>query len=294
MIIIDQLCKQYKTGPPVLDQLSLTIKQGVFGLLGPNGAGKTTLIKILASILAPSSGTITIKNLSLTKEPDQLRHMIGYMPQSFQVYPQLTGYEFLDHIALLKGITHPRHRQQEVEHLLHQVNLGNKAYQRVKTYSSGMKQRLGIAQALLGQPDVLIVDEPTAGLDPEEKINLRNLLTEFGENHIVLMSTHIVADIESCCQRIAVLNQGKVCFQGTQKQLLEAASGYVWEVDLEQSEWDQWVQQQSVNLLRTRKSPKGFVCKLITDEPDGLPGQAVPVKPTLEDAYLAVIGGAGQ
>ncbi|WP_026021606.1 ATP-binding cassette domain-containing protein [Paenibacillus senegalensis] len=294
MIIIDKLCKQFKSGPPVLDQLSLTIDQGIFGLLGPNGAGKTTLIKIMAAILAPSSGSITMKHLSLTKEPDKLRHMIGYLPQSFQVYPQLTGYEFMEHIALIKGLTHPRQRQQEIEGLLDQLNLGSKAYQKVKTYSSGMKQRLGIAQAMLGQPEVLIVDEPTAGLDPEEKVNLRNVLSEFGENRIILMSTHIVADIECCCQRIAVLNQGRICFQGTQKQLLEAASGYVWEAELEEAEWIQYADKLSVKLLRTRPSAKGFVHKLITDNPNDLPEHAVPIDPTLEDAYLAVIGGAGQ
>lgn len=294
MIIIDQLCKQYKNGTPVLDQLTLSIDRGVLGILGPNGAGKTTLFKILATLLSPSSGTVTINHLSLTKDPDKLRRMIGYLPQSFQIYPQLSGYDFLEHIAMIKGLNHPRQRQQEIERLLDQVNLSDKAYQKVKTYSSGMKQRLGIAQALLGQPDVLIVDEPTAGLDPEEKMNLRYLLAEFGETHTVLMSTHIVADIESCCQNIAVLNQGRISFQGTQQQLLEAASGYIWECD----EWDEsadiTINSDTVKLLRIRESAAGLIYKVITDNPDKLPGHVVPIQPSLEDAYLAVLGGAGQ
>lgn len=295
MIVIDHLSKKFKKGDWALRELTLTIPTGMFGLLGPNGAGKTTLMRILATLLPSSSGQIDMNHQSLTKHPEAIRKAIGYLPQYFQIYPQLTGYEFMEHVAVMKGISDSRERRRDIEVLLEKVNLTDKAFKKVKTYSGGMKQRLGIAQAMLASPEILIIDEPTAGLDPEEKVRLRNVLSEFSVNRTILLSTHIVADIESSCQQLAVLNKGRLAFQGTQEQLQQRADGYVWQVELSESDYSRLLETETIQLLHSRRTPSGMVCKLISDQPSCLSlSHAVPLTPTLEDGYLAVIGGAGE
>ncbi|GAE09083.1 ABC transporter ATP-binding protein [Paenibacillus sp. JCM 10914] len=202
MITIEHLNKTYRKGVKALTDISLQLDTGMTGLLGPNGAGKTTLMRILSTLLAPTSGKITVNGIPLER-PEEVRRLIGYLPQHFHIYPQLTGRDYLDYVAVMKGITDRMARQREIARLLETVNLQDKADMKVRTYSGGMKQRIGIAQALLGSPDVLVVDEPTSGLDPQERVRFRNVLTRFSINRTVLLSTHIVADIESNCRHIA-------------------------------------------------------------------------------------------
>ncbi len=216
-IMMQTLNKVYHGGVYALNNVDLTIPPGMFGLLGPNGAGKTTLMRILAGIVRPTSGTIRIGEYDGGTERGRtaVKRMLGYLPQDFGVYPDLNAREFLDYIAILKGLRDRTLRHKRIEALLEIVSLTQVANRKLKTYSGGMKRRVGIAQALLNDPALLIVDEPTAGLDPEERIRFRNLLSELGGNRTVLLSTHIVEDIAQTCQRLAVLKDGHLIFQGT-------------------------------------------------------------------------------
>jgi ABC-type multidrug transport system ATPase subunit len=229
-IEIHNLTKIYRGDVRALDDLSLAIPQGMFGLLGPNGAGKTTLMRILAGILHPSTGTLQIGpyNGSSKQGHEAIKQMLGYLPQELGMYPDLNAYEFLDYVGILKGLKDRSHRGQRVEQVLEIASLSNVSRRKIKTFSGGMKRRLGIAQAILNDPQLLIVDEPTAGLDPEERIRFRNLLSDLGGNRTVLLSTHIVEDIAQTSQNIAVMKNGQVIFQGTVAQMLQATYGKVW------------------------------------------------------------------
>ena len=229
-IEINHLTKIYRGNVQALFNLSLVIPQGMFGLVGPNGAGKTTLMRILVGILHPTSGTMQIGQYDGTREQGRaaIKHILGYLPQELGMYPDLSAYEFLDYVGVLKGLKDRKLRRLRVEHLLETVALSTVARRKIKTFSGGMKRRLGIAQALINDPQVLIVDEPTAGLDPEERIRFRNLLSDLGGNRTVLLSTHIVEDIAQTCQNIAVMKSGQVLFQGTVAQMLEATREKVW------------------------------------------------------------------
>lgn len=229
-IEINDLTKIYRGGVHALNGVNLEIPRGMFGLLGPNGAGKTTLMRILAGILHPSGGALRIGQYSATSEQGRaaIKHILGYLPQDLGMYPDLSACEFLDYVGLLKGLKERRPRQQRIEQLLEMVALSNVARRKIKTFSGGMKRRLGIAQALVNDPQFLIVDEPTAGLDPEERIRFRNLLSDLGGDRTVLLSTHIVEDIAQTCQNIAVMKGGQVIFQGTVAQMLEDTRGKVW------------------------------------------------------------------
>lgn len=282
MIQIDHLSKKYTRGGLALDDVTLTLQEGMVGLLGPNGAGKSSLMRILATLTAPTSGGASIFGVSL-KNAEEIRRMIGYLPQQFQVYPQLTATEFLDYVGVMKGIKDAKQRKSEISSLLEEVNLQDKANKRVRTYSGGMKRRLGIAQALLGSPQVLIVDEPTAGLDPEERVRFRNLLTRFSLGRIVLLSTHIVADIESNCRQIAVLDKGKVKMCGELSELQKFGQGKVWEAHLSEAEF---ASLDPMSVVSTRRTEEGLLCRVIGDTP--LSGAAL-VQPTLEDGYLALL-----
>lgn len=284
MIEIKSLNKRYKKNW-ALQNVDLPIETGMFGLLGPNGAGKTTLMRILATLLKPTSGEVTINEQSLKKHPDNIRKIIGYLPQHFQIYPQLTGIEFLDYVGVMKGIHDKAARKKEIHHLLEAVNLGYPAKKKVKTYSGGMRQRLGIAQALMGDPGLLIVDEPTAGLDPEERVRFRNLLARFSVDRTILLSTHIVADIESSCQKLAVLNHGKVAMSGNLDDLEHHAKGKVWEASLTN---EQFASIPSHQIVSTRQTGNGVTCRIIAKSKPV--DEAQPHKPTLEDGYLALIG----
>lgn len=284
MIEIKHLSKKYRRGGLALDDITLTLHEGMVGLLGPNGAGKSSLMRILATLVAPTSGEASINGIPLRKAED-IRKIIGYLPQQFQVYPQLTGSEYLDYVGAMKGMNDPKQRKQEIGRLLEEVNLQDKAGKRVKTYSGGMKRRLGIAQALLGSPQVLIVDEPTAGLDPEERVRFRNLLTRFSLGRIVLLSTHIVADIESNCRQIAVLDRGRVRMSGELMELQEFGRGKVWEGEVSE---EQFARLDPMSIVSTRRTENGLRCRIIGETPPAGSG-AVQVRPSLEDGYLALL-----
>jgi len=276
--------EEYNRGNWALHDVSLTIAEGMVGLLGPNGAGKSTLMRILATLSTPTSGEAFINGVPLHKAED-IRRMIGYLPQQFQVYPQLTGAEFLDYVAAMKGISDKKQRKAEIDKLLEQVNLQDKAHKKIRTYSGGMKRRLGIAQSLIGSPQVLIVDEPTAGLDPEERVRFRNLLTRFSLGRVVLLSTHIVADIESNCRQIAVLDQGRVRMSGELTDLQALGQGRVWEGVLTEQEY---AILDPLSIVSTRRTEEGMLCKIIADVPNVNSNMKL-VNPTLEDGYLALL-----
>jgi ABC-type multidrug transport system ATPase subunit len=225
---ISNVSKKYNNGVKALDKVNLTISNGMFGLLGPNGAGKSTLMRTIAALQDPTEGTLTFNEHNILQEPRFLRRRLGYLPQEFGVYPNVSAEQLLDHFAVLKGLTDRNRRQEQVDALLQQTNLYAHRKQAVSTFSGGMKQRFGIAQALLGDPQLIIVDEPTAGLDPEERNRFHNLLSEIGENVIILLSTHIVEDVRDLCTDMAILANGMVVKQGQPDQLIQSLKGQLW------------------------------------------------------------------
>jgi ABC-type multidrug transport system ATPase subunit len=269
-----------------LNGITLPIEGGMFGLLGPNGAGKTTLMKVLTTLLVPAAGSVRIGDIDVLKDPGLARPHIGYLPQDFGFYKGLTAYELLDYIGTMKNLPRAERRRQ-VEEVLDLVNLTADARRRVGGYSGGMKQRLGIAQALLGQPAVLVVDEPTAGLDPEERIRFRNLLARLSGQRTVLLSTHIVADVEASCSRLAVLRQGDLAFTGTPGELMEAARGRVWQVEVSPAEYETLAARLRIVASRTT----GLSMQLRVLSAENPLGRGTPVDPGLEEGYLAVMGG---
>ena len=228
MLTINNLVHVYGNGTRALDDVSLTIPTGMFGLLGPNGAGKSTLMRTIATLQTPTSGEIRFGDIDVIRQPELLRRTLGYLPQDFGVYPRVSAYDMLDHMAVLKGIADGKARKQTVEALLNQVNLWSVRNKALAGFSGGMRQRFGIAQALIGNPRLIIVDEPTAGLDPEERNRFLNLLAEIGENVVVILSTHIVEDVADLCPRMAVLAGGKIQLEGAPLELMKQLSGRVW------------------------------------------------------------------
>jgi ABC-type multidrug transport system ATPase subunit len=218
----------YPNGTRALDHVTLSIPRGMYGLLGPNGAGKSTLMRTVATLQSPSEGTIRFDDIDVIAEPDRLRRTLGYLPQDFGVYPRISAYDMLDHMAVLKGIGSKADRKSTVETLLNQTNLWSVRKKALTGFSGGMRQRFGIAQALIGNPRLIIVDEPTAGLDPEERNRFLNLLAEIGENVVVILSTHIVEDVSDLCTRMAVLVDGRVQLEGAPLELIEATRGKIW------------------------------------------------------------------
>ncbi|MDF2671144.1 MAG: transporter related protein [Paenibacillus sp.] len=286
-LTINQLSKTYKGKVQALNHVNLHMSNGMFGLLGPNGAGKSTLMQILATLLPPSEGEVKFGGLTLGQDDHEIRRLLGYLPQSFGLYNKLTGEEFLLYIAMLKGIN-TSSRGKLVNELLDKVNLGPKAKSKIKTYSGGMKQRIGIAQAIMGDPQIIIVDEPTAGLDPEERIRFRDLLEELSSDRIVLLSTHIVADIESSCKQLAIMDKGKLLFNGTPNQLTDHVEGKVWLVDVKEEEWRAGLVLG--RCVSRRKSGNGYELRIIADQ---VPFHtAKPVRPDMEDGYMAYVGGS--
>lgn len=225
---IENLTKTYPNGVKALNSINLEITNGMFGLLGANGAGKSSLMRSIASLQEPSSGSITFNGIDIAKQPNSIRKQLGYLPQEFGVYPKIAAEKLLNHIAVLKGITNNKARKEQVTALLQQVNLYQHRKKAVHTFSGGMRQRFGIAQALLGNPQIIIVDEPTAGLDPEESNRFLNLLSEIGENVIVILSTHIVEDVRNLCPKMAILSNGEIISQGNPTQLVTSIEGKVW------------------------------------------------------------------
>ncbi|WP_074406260.1 ABC transporter ATP-binding protein [Aquimarina megaterium] len=249
-LYIQNLSKTYPNGVKALDNVSLTITNGMFGLLGPNGAGKSSLMRTIASLQEPTSGTITFNDKDIVNHPQEIRNHLGYLPQEFGVYPKISAQNLLHHIAILKGISNKSECKDQVEALLRQTNLYQHRKKAVHTFSGGMRQRFGVAQALLGNPQLIIVDEPTAGLDPEERNRFLNLLSEIGENVIVILSTHIVEDVRDLCANMAIMGEGKIIKQGNPIELTKALTGNVWTKTITKEELQFYKEQ--FNIISTR------------------------------------------
>jgi len=236
MLRLRNVSHVYANGTRALDDINLEIPKGMFGLLGPNGAGKSTLMRCIATLQTPSAGSIQFGEIDVLREPEQLRATLGYLPQDFGVYPRVSAYDLLDHLAVLKGVAARGERREVVETLLAQVNLWDVRKKAVAGFSGGMRQRFGIAQALIGNPALIIVDEPTAGLDPEERNRFNNLLVEIGEQVVVILSTHIVEDVADLCPRMAILVGGRITLEGSPAQLVDTLKGRVWRRAIESGE----------------------------------------------------------
>ncbi len=286
MLEISQLVKVYPGPVAALQGINLEIENGMFGLLGPNGAGKSTLMQIVAGLLEPTSGKVTLDGVEVTAKPEYVRERLGYLPQDFGFYPQLTGRAMLTHLLRLKGVRAPSGEKKLVESLLHRVNLSHAANQKVGGYSGGMRQRLGIAQAIAGDPRILVVDEPTAGLDPEERFRFYRILAELAENRIVLLSTHIVEDVSVLCPQFAIIHQGTLIARTTPEAARSAMAGAVFQGDVEPAELEK-LQAGSIVLQTLLYEGKN---RARIFEPDGRePAGFHPVEASLEDAYLATV-----
>lgn len=282
---IRNLSKTYPNGVKALNDISITIKNGMFGLLGPNGAGKSSLMRTLAMLQAAGSGEILFNGQDVQKKPETIRSVLGYLPQEFGVYPKVSALELLDHIAVLKGISDAAQRKEQVHFLLQQTNLYEHRKKAVHSYSGGMKQRFGIAQALLGTPKLIIVDEPTAGLDPEERNRFLNLLSEIGENIIVILSTHLVDDVFELCPQMAIMNQGQILIQGNPAALTTSLDGKIWSKKILKSELALF---QSQFKVISSKLIAGET--LIHVESEDKPTEGFEqVKPSLEDFYFSTL-----
>ena len=279
-LVIDNVSKRYGNNVWALRGFSLELGPGVLGLLGPNGAGKTTLMSILSTITRATQGTVTWNGTDLAQHPDAIRAVLGYLPQDFGVYPNLNAVEFLEYLAAVKGLDAATSRRR-IDELLNLVNLADVRKRPLGGYSGGMKQRIGIAQALLNDPQLLIVDEPTAGLDPEERVRFRNLLSELSGERIVILSTHIVSDVEATATEIALISQGTLVAHGAPEKLLRAVESKVWEWVIPSSELNAAKQKHQISSA-VRRSDGVHVRVLAPSAPNG----AQPVAPTLEDAYL--------
>ncbi len=287
MIKVQGLTKTYKGNVQALRGVDLEIGPGMFGLIGPNGAGKTSLMRILAGLLRPTNGRVEIFGHDVTTANGKhaVKTALGYLPQELGLYPDLTAYEFLDYIAILKGITDGSMRRKQVAELLELVRLSDVAHRKLKTYSGGMKRRVGIAQALLGDPKLLIVDEPTAGLDPEERVRLRNLLSDTAARCTVILSTHIVEDISHSCNDLAVIDHGRVLFRGSPRDLITRARGRVWAITTTGERPD-----SGLSVVSTLQQLNGVQYRVLGTPPPHY--QAAPLEPSLEDGYIWLMGQA--
>jgi len=284
---ISNLSKRYPNGTQALQDVSLTIPLGMFGLLGPNGAGKSTLMRTLATLQAADSGRATLGDIDVLRQKDAVRRVLGYLPQEFGLYPKVSAEDLLDHFAVLKGITNARERKEVVRALLQQTNLYDHRRKSLGGYSGGMKQRFGIAQALLGNPRLIIVDEPTAGLDPEERVRFHNLLSAIGENIIVILSTHIVSDVSDLCRSMAIIHEGRVRVAGNPAQLVAELDGKVWRKSIAHD--DLAAYRQRFQLISMRLVAGQTLVHVLSDQSPE-PGFE-PAAPDLEDLYFATIRG---
>lgn len=277
---LDRLTKQYKQKLAV-DRLDLELKCGVYGLLGANGAGKTTLMRMLCDIQEPTSGEIFYNGQNIQEMGEDYRDILGYLPQNFGYYPEFTAYKFLMYIASLKGMGKEQAAVRSL-YLLDMVGLAEQKKRKIKTFSGGMKQRLGIAQAMLNDPEILILDEPTAGLDPKERVRFRNLISSFSKDKIVLLSTHIVSDVEYIADEILVMKDGRLIHQGAPEVVTQEAKGLVWECKVEEKDAERYVEEYNVGNLKNAGDQT--ILRIISDTKP-MEG-AVEVEPTLEDLYL--------
>jgi ABC-type multidrug transport system ATPase subunit len=285
MLTIRNLSKTYDNGVQALKGIDLDIPKGMFGLVGPNGAGKSTLMRTLATLQEADSGTVDFDGLDVLTDKEEVRKVLGYLPQEFGVYARISCQEMLEHFAVLKGITNPRDRKAAVETLLRMTNLWEVRKRRLGTYSGGMRQRFGIAQALLANPKLLIVDEPTAGLDPEERRRFLNLLSEIGENVVIILSTHIVEDVSEICSHMAVIDRGEVRVTGDPRSLIAGIRGKIWQKLVERDEVEGY--EASMPVISTRLFAGQTVLRVHSDES---PGEGFEVvEPDLEDVYFTVL-----
>jgi ABC-2 type transport system ATP-binding protein len=280
---INNLNKQYGNGVQALDNISLTVNKGMFGLLGPNGAGKSTLMRILATLQDADSGSVTLGDIDVLRNKEEVRKVLGYLPQEFGVYPRTSALDLMDYLAMLKGFSNSKERKEIVNYLLEKVNLFEHRKKSVSSYSGGMRQRFGIAQCLIGEPKLVIVDEPTAGLDPGERNRFYNILSEIGENIIVLLSTHIVQDVRELCTQMAIMDKGRLLFSGNTDDALHQIKGKVWEKKVNKSDLQKYLSDYKVisnklvggnpliHIFSESPAPEGF---LRADE-------------TLEDVFFA-------
>ncbi len=282
-ITIDHLTQIYRNGNKAIKDVSLEIEDGMFGLLGPNGAGKSTLIKILVTLLKPSRGKILVNGEDLQKNRRAIRSVLGYLPQDFRFFASLRTWEFLEYSARLAGLRDSKIRNDEVERMLEEVGLYEVRDRKANKLSGGMKRRLGIAQALIGDPKLVIVDEPTTGLDPDERIRFRNLLSKMAEKEmIIILSTHIVGDISSSCNDMALLDHGKLVFNGSPDSLIEQAKGHVFQLALSHLEFEKV--KEEYNVISTIPAVDGWEVQVVADEMKGY--SAIEVEPNLEHAYV--------
>ncbi|MFK7842162.1 MAG: ABC transporter ATP-binding protein [Sphingorhabdus sp.] len=285
MLELKNVTHVYSNGTKALDDVSLSIPKGMFGLLGPNGAGKSTLMRTVATLQTPTAGSIHFGDLDILAEPEKLRETLGYLPQDFGVYPRVSAYDMLDHMAVLKGISAAADRKATVETLLSQTNLWDVRKKAIAGFSGGMRQRFGIAQALIGNPKLIIVDEPTAGLDPEERNRFLNLLAEIGENVVIILSTHIVEDVSDLCPQMAVIANGRIELEGAPLDLIEKTSGTIWSKTIKREELKAY--QAKYEVIATRLFAGSTVINILSssDPKDGFKA----VNGGLEDVYFSTL-----
>ncbi|MGE5733348.1 MAG: ABC transporter ATP-binding protein [Gemmatimonas sp.] len=282
---IEQLSKTYGNGTRALNDVSLTIPQGMFGLLGPNGAGKSTLMRILATLQEADSGSARLGEIDVLRDKDAVRRTLGYLPQEFGLYPKVTAEDLLDHFAVLKGITDRAERRRIVDALFEQTNLQSARRQQLGAYSGGMRQRFGIAVALLGNPGLIIVDEPTAGLDPAERVRFLNLLAELGENAVVILSTHIVDDVSDLCSRMAIIDRGEIRLEGEPSSAIIDLRGKIWQRAVDRAQLAQF--QRTFPVISTKLAGGKTVVRVFADVPPSADFEAATA--TLEDVYFAAL-----
>jgi len=282
---IEHLSKTYGNGTRALNDVSLTIPRGMFGLLGPNGAGKSTLMRILATLQEADSGSARLGDIDVLRDKDSVRRTLGYLPQEFGLYPKVTAENLLDHFAVLKGITDRDERRRIVDALFEQTNLQGARRQQLGAYSGGMRQRFGIAVALLGKPGLIIVDEPTAGLDPAERVRFLNLLAELGENSVVILSTHIVDDVSDLCSRMAIIDRGEIRLEAEPASAIADLSGKIWQRAVDRGELAEF--QRTHSVVSTKLAGGKTVVRIFAESPPS--PEFEPATATLEDVYFAAL-----
>ncbi|MEY8868310.1 ABC transporter ATP-binding protein [Meridianimaribacter flavus] len=281
---IDNLNLTYKNGYNAINGISLEIKNGMFGLLGPNGAGKSSLMKTIVGLQKPTSGSIAFNDIDVVEDADYIKKNLGFLPQDFGVYPKVNAYDLLNHIAILKGINNKSERQKQIQYLLEKVNLWNFRDKEVHTFSGGMKQRFGVAQALLGDPKIIIVDEPTAGLDPEERNRFNTLLSDISSEVVVILSTHLVEDVKNLCSEMTVMNRGQILKTGKPKELIKELEGKIWSKSIANDELEMY--QSSLNVISQQLIERQLQITVVSpSQPEGFSA----VDPILEHVYFNVL-----
>lgn len=283
-LVIKNLQKTYDNGVKAIDIVSLEINNGMFGLLGPNGAGKSSLMRTIVGLQSADSGQIFFNEVNVLENPDFIKKQLGFLPQDFGVYPKVSAYDLLNHLAVLKGVTDSKERKEQVLLLLDKVNLSTHRKKEVHTFSGGMRQRFGVAQALLGNPKIIIVDEPTAGLDPEERNRFNSLLSEIGEDRIVILSTHLVEDVRNLCSKMAIMNEGKVLLQGNPKDLIQTLEGKIWRKQIQKEELSFYSNEYSV--ISSQFTAGKMNIHLLSEHQ---PIDFQQVNPSLEDVYFTAL-----